>query len=192
MSENKIYLPKNRIPATGLPKNVRQRRLTSSPQLSSLILPLNFTLPPPQTLRSGRDGESAETRLELSTAALLMRRWPNQGRQRSLNPFPLHADPHQRIFHGGSPHIQPAGAPVRRRLGFTLHGNRFVKAASERTGVVRRRAHARLLLTGGRLLRSFRHGNRPALRTGPVQGETERGGGGVAVVHAGGGGGAAQ
>lgn len=143
-------------------------------------------------LSFGHDGEPARARLELPTAALLMRRRPDQSRQCSLHPIPLHsADPHQRVLHGGPPHVQPGGgAPIiRRRLGFTA---RFVQAAPERTGVSRRRAHARLPRTGGRFLHSGGHGDGPVRRTGPVEREAERPGCAVVEVYAGWGGGALQ
>lgn len=115
-----------------------------------------------------------------------MRRRPNQSGERPPNPFPFDgADPDEGILHGGAPHVEPAGAPARRRLGFSREG--FVQAAPERTGVVRRRAHARALRGGGRfLIDSGGQADGPVVK---VCGGRRRVGGVVAVESAGIGGG---
>ena len=71
----------------------------------------------------------------------MMRRRPYQSRQRSSHPLSLNApDPHQRIRHRGSPHVQTVRRIRRRSLTVRIR-HVFMQTASEGSGMRRRRAH---------------------------------------------------
>lgn len=76
----------------------------------------------------------------------LMRRRTDQSGQRSLYPVTLHAsDSHQRVRHGGSEHIKPIRRIRCRMMVSATVRCVFVKTATKRPRMRRRRAHTRLL-----------------------------------------------
>lgn len=122
----------------------------------------------------GHDAESTRTRLEIGSPPLLVRAGTNQRRKRTLHPLTAFhgADPHERVRHRGSPHIQPIRL-IRRCTTSTLplRLQILVVATPERARMRRRRTQARLLFPrrGRKRIPIPIHGSkRPVRRRRPI------------------------
>lgn len=94
--------------------------------------------------RFGHQRQPARLSPEVTAAALLMRRWPDQGRQGSLNEVAFRAAVfHERVRHRRPPHVEPIRRILRWRR---ARAEVLVEAAPERARMRRRRAHAGPLL----------------------------------------------
>lgn len=105
----------------------------------------------------GHDRKPTRPGLKITSPPLLMRRRPDQRRQRSLHQIPLHGpNPYQRIRHRRSPRIKPVRMIRHRTILVipiaTTPVHVLVETTPERSRVCRRRAHARLFLAGERLV----------------------------------------
>lgn len=103
-----------------------------------------------------------------------MRRRTNQRSEGAFHPLAFDAtDSHERVLHRGPPHVEPVR---RKRTGLRVLVIVLVEAAPERTGMRRRRTHARFLLSRNVavMLVLPRDDVAPVRGDGPVEGEPDR------------------
>lgn len=126
--------------------------------------------------RFGHDRKTTRSRGERGSSLLLMRRRTNQRGESTFHPLTFNAsDSHERVLHRGAPH--DVEAVRRKRTWWRRVVVVLVEAATERTGMRRRRTHTRSLLNRdvAVVICDDVAGNGPVRWNGPVESEPDRG-----------------
>lgn len=122
----------------------------------------------------GHDRKSTRPRLEPLTSLLMMRRRTNQISQRSPHQLSFDTtDPHQRVCHGRSSHIQTIRGIGHRSVTMTVmvDASVFMQTTAERARVSRRWTHTSSFLKGDRII-FLRNRNRSVRRNRSFNRET--------------------